>query len=258
MAASKSRLFLILGAIAAIAIIAVVAIGFSLGGAVTAGVNTFAPKITGTTVTLESAKISPLTGSGTLTGLVVGNPSGWSENNLASFAKVHVEVDPMSLLGDTLVIDDMVIEAPEFRYETKIIASNVKDLLKNIEAAVGLGSSEPEVAAESPARRLAVKHFILRNGKVTIGTGAAAITVPLPDLELNNLGTPEKGLTPPQLIAAVSKDIVGDILVAATKALTTAGGTSGAAALESVKNVGGAIKGLFGGNKEEEKEEPNP
>ncbi len=257
MAASKSRLFIILGAIVAIVVIAVVAIGFSLGGAVTAGVNQFAPQITGTTVTLKSASISPLTGSGTLQGLVVGNPAGWSDHNLASIAKIHVDIAPMSLLGDTLVIDDMVLDAPEFRYETKLISSNVKDLQKHIESVVGAGSDSPE-AADTPARRVAVKRFILRNGKVTIGSGAAAITVPLPDLELNDLGTPENGLTPVQLVGAVSKEIVGDILGAATRALTTAGSTSGAAALEGVKGVGGAIKGLFGGKKDEKPSEPNP
>ena len=36
---------------------------------------------------------------------MVGNPSGWSDNNLASIAKIHVDIAPMSLLGDTLVID---------------------------------------------------------------------------------------------------------------------------------------------------------
>jgi len=253
MAASKSRLLIILGAIAVVAIVAVIVIGATLGGAVTAGINNLSPKITGTKVTLGSASISPLTGSGTLTNLVVGNPEGWSENNLASIGKVHVDVAPMSLLRDTIVIDDMVIESPEFRYETRLIASNVKDLLKHIEEVVG-ASSGTETASDAPGKKIAVKRFILRGGKVTIGTGTAAITVPLPDLELNDLGTPENGLTPVQLVAAVSQEIVGDILSAATRALTTAGGTSGAAALEGAKNIGGAIKGLFGGKKDE----PNP
>jgi len=253
MAASKSRLLIIFGAIFVVAIVVVIAIGASLGGAVTAGVNNLAPKITGTKVTLGSASISPLTGSGTLVNLIVGNPASWSENNLASIGKVHVDVAPMSLLRDTIVIDDMVIESPEFRYETRLIASNVKDLLKHIEEVVG-ASSATETESSGPGKKIAVKRFILRGGKVTIGTGTAAITVPLPDLELNDLGTPENGLTPVQLVAEVSQEIVGDILGAATRALTTAGSTSGAAALEGAKNLGGAIKGLFGGKKDE----PNP
>ena len=257
MAASKSRFLIALGVIAVVAVIAVFVIGASLGSAVTAGVNQFAPKLTGTTVTLGSAKISPLTGSGTLNNLVVGNPEGWSDNNLASIGEVHVDIAPMSLMGDTLVIDDMILEAPEFRYETKLIASNVKDLLKHIESVVG-ASTPSEADSDAPSRKIALKRFILRDGKVSIGTGAAAITVPLPDLELNDLGTPENGLTPARLVAAISTEIVGDILGAATRALTTAGGTSGAAALEGAKNIGGAIKGLFGGKKDDKEADAKP
>ncbi len=110
----------------------------------------------------------------------------------------------MSLLGDTIVIEDMIIEAPEFRYETKLMASNVKDLLKNIDKIAGSSDEEEAEAEDSGEKRIAIKRFILRNGKVSIGTGDAAVTVPLPDLELNDLGSPEKGLTPMQLAGAVS------------------------------------------------------
>ena len=252
MASANSKLLVSVGVLIAVAIVAVVIVSKILDSAVTKGVNTFAPQITGTTVTLESANISPLSGAGSLSGLVIGNPEGWSDNNLASLGNIHLDVAPMSLLGDTIVIEDMIIESPEFRYETKLIASNVKDPLKNIEKIVGAGSEEGAEESESTEKRIAIKRFILRNGKVTIGAGDAAVTVPLPNLELNDLGSPEKGLTPVQLTGAISKEIVGDIIGAAVKGLTTMGGTSGASALEGVKDVGGAIKGIFGGKKDKE------
>jgi uncharacterized protein involved in outer membrane biogenesis len=251
MASGKSKLLISVGVLVAVAVVAVVIVSKTIDSAVTKGVNTFAPQITGTTVNLESARISPLSGSGSLSGLVIGNPDGWSDNNLASLGQIHLDVAPMSLLGDTIVIEDMVIEAPEFRYETKLVASNVKDLLKNIEKIAGAGTEE-EAAEDSAEKRIAIKRFILRNGKVSIGTGDAAVTVPLPDLELNDLGSPDNGLTPVQLAGAVSKEVVGDIIGASVKALTTMGGTSGASALEGVKDVGGAIKGIFGGKKDKD------
>ncbi|GAB5560335.1 MAG: hypothetical protein SynsKO_19820 [Synoicihabitans sp.] len=251
MALLKSKLFISFAALVVAAVIVVFVVSQMLDQAVTKGVNTFAPKITGTTVTLKSASLSPLSGSGSLTSLTIGNPEGWSDNNLASLGSVHLDIDPMSLLGDTVVIEDMIIDAPEFRYETKLVASNVKDLLKNIEKIAGTASEE-DGTATSAEKRIAIKRFILRGGKVTIGAGGSAVTVPLPDLELNDLGTPEKGLTPVQLAVAVSKEIVADIIGAAVKGLQTMGGTTGATAAEGVKNVGGAIKGLFGGKKDDE------
>jgi len=54
-------------------LVAYVVATFFLGSIVKTGVNKFGPKITQTKVELASAKISP-TGTGTLTGLTVGNP----------------------------------------------------------------------------------------------------------------------------------------------------------------------------------------
>lgn len=225
--------------------------GSLIGKAVTTAVNKIGPRVTGTTVTLDSAFISILGGKGSLSGLTVGNPEGWSDRNLAKLGNIHLDVAPLSLMGDTIVVEDIVIEGPEFSYETKIISSNVKELLEAIEQATGGPKPEEEAAPEDEAaageKLIAVKRFILRDGKVTIGAGASSVTVPLPDLELNDLGSPEKGLTSRQLILAVSREITADIIVAATGALKTMGTTSGASAADGVKKVGDSIKGLFGG-----------
>jgi hypothetical protein len=86
----------------------------------------------------------------------------------------------------------------------------------------------------------------MQGGQVTIGVGASAVTVPLPDMELNDLGTPDKGLTTRQLALAVTREITGDIVVAATGALKTMGGTAGASAADEAKKAGEALKGIFG------------
>ena len=122
---------------AGLGIAAVVLVSMNLGKIVTAGVNRFGPSLTQTTLTLDSATISPFNGVGTLNRLVVGNPKGWSENPLCSVAKIHIDIVPSSLTGDHIIINEVTIEAPEFNYETKIIASNVNDLLKNIDQALG-------------------------------------------------------------------------------------------------------------------------
>jgi hypothetical protein len=45
------------------------------------------------------------------------------------------------------------------------------------------------------------------------------------------------------------KSVTGSVVSATTAAAGKIGGTAGAAAAEGMKNVGGAIKGLFGGDK---------
>ncbi len=223
-----------------------------LGSIVKHGVNRFAPGITQTTVVLGGATISPLSGSGTLKGLVIGNPKGWSENNFCTLGKIHIDVAPMSLLGDRILVEAIEIEAPEFNYETKLIASNVNDLLKNIEQATG---GKAPADAKAPADggkpvKLEVKKFRLVNGKVRVGVGAAGLTLPLPPIELTDIGTAEGGVPPDRIAFAVMKRLTPEIIGATARAAGEIGKTGGAAAAEGVKKTGEAIKGLFGGGKE--------
>lgn len=246
----KKKILYIGGGLIALLLIAFVALQLFLGSVVTAGINNFAPRLTQTSVKLSGANISPLTGSGTLRGLVVGNPKGWSENNLCALGKIHVDVAPFSILGDHIVVNVIEIEAPEFNYETKIVASNVKDLLNNIEQVTGgADKSGAPVAKNGKPIKFEVRHFRLNNGKVRLGVGAAAMTLPMPPIELTNLGTKEGGITPDQLVLAVMRSVTGSIVSATAQAAGQIGSTGGAAAAEGVKKAGEAIKGLFGGKK---------
>jgi hypothetical protein len=243
------KILLVGGIVVGLGLVGLVAMTFFLGSVVTAGVNSFAPKITQTKVTLDSAKISPLTGSGTLKGLVVGNPQGWSDGNICSLGKIHVAVAPFSILGDHIVVKEIDIEAPEFNYETKVLSSNVGALLKNIEAATGGGkdaAAQPATKGGKPIK-FEVKKFRLQNGRVRLGVGGAGMSLPMPDIELTDLGTKEGGITPDQLVLVVMKNVTGSIVSATTKAVGEVGKTTGAAAAEGAKKAGNAIKGLFGG-----------
>jgi uncharacterized protein involved in outer membrane biogenesis len=238
------KLLIALGVVVGLLVVAFVVLSFFLGSIVTAGVNKYGPQITQTKFQLQGAHISPLNGAGTLSGLVIGNPKGWSENNLCALGKIHVEVKPFSILGDHVVVDVVDIDAPEFNYETKLIASNVNDLLKNIEQSVGGGKETKPEKGGKPIK-FEVKKFRMTNGKVRLGVGGAAMSLPMPTVELTDLGTREGGVTADQLAYAVMRSVTASVVSASTQALSKVGGTSGAAAAEGAKQVGEAIKGLF-------------
>ncbi len=245
------KLVCIGGGLLVLAIVGFFALEFFLGQIVTAGVNNFAPKLTQTKVVLAHSIISPLSGSGTLSGLVVGNPKGWSDGNLCSLGKVHVNIAPFSLLGDHIIVNEIAIDAPEFNYETKIIASNVADLLKNIEATMG-GDKDAAPQATTPGGKpikLVVKKFRLTNGKVRLGLAGTGITLPMPDIELTDLGTNEGGITPDQLVLAVMKSVTRSVVTATARAAGDIGKTGGAAAAEGAKKAVEGLKGFFSGDK---------
>ncbi|MEX2044685.1 MAG: hypothetical protein WD941_04975 [Opitutus sp.] len=223
-----------------------------LGSITKAGVNKFGPGITQTTVHLDGANISPLSGAGTLTGLTVGNPKGWSENNALSLGRVYIDVAPLSLLGDHIVINEIIIDQAQFLYETKIVASNIGDLLKNIEQSLGAKDEKDPNAAPAEPIKMVVKKLLIQDGRIALGVGGTAIALPMPPIILTDLGTAEGGITPGQLAAAVMRSVTSSIVAATRQAMSAVGGTSGAAAAEGVKQLGGAIKGLFGGGKKKE------
>lgn len=222
-------------------------VAYSMGSIVKAGVNKVGPGITQSKVELAGAKLSPLTGAGTLTGLAVGNPKGWSDANAFFLGKVAFDLEPMSVFKDTIVINEIVIDQPEFLYETKFVSSNIKDLLKNIEQYTG---AKKEIGKEEgPPKKFIVKKFRLTNGKATVGVGAAALPVPLPAISLDDLGVKEGGITGGQLAGAIMKDVLGSIVNATAGALSQLGGTAGNTSLEKTKEAakaaGDAIKNLF-------------
>jgi uncharacterized protein involved in outer membrane biogenesis len=244
------KLLIALGVLAGVLVVAFVVLSFFLGSIVKAGVNKFGPQITQTKCELQGATLSPLSGSGTLSGLVIGNPQGWSDNNLCALGKIQIALKPFSVLGDHIVVDTIDIDAPEFNYETKLVASNVNDLLKNIEQAVGGGGAATKPEKAGKPIKFEVKKFRMTNGKVRLGIGPTAMSLPMPTVELADLGTKEGGITADQLAFAVMRSVTASVVAASTQALTKIGGTSGAAAAEGAKQIGDAIKGLF---KREEK-----
>jgi hypothetical protein len=245
---------LLFGLVAAIAVY--VGLMFFLGSIVKAGVNAFGPTLTQTKVELAAATISPLTGSGTLRGLMVGNPKGWSDANAFSLGRVHVDIAPMSLFSDHIDIEEITVDGPEFLYETKLVSSNIKDLLKNIEEFSGdknkAAAQEPKTKDGKPIK-FKVRKFRLTNGVARLGVGPTAIPVPLPPIELTDLGVKEGGITPDQLVGAVMKSVLGSIVSGTANALGQMAGTRGANAVEqtkeAAKKAADGVKKLFGVDK---------
>ncbi len=232
----------------AIAIVLLVGLQFFLGSGIVRGVNTFGPRIAGTNVELASAKISPFSGVGTLYGLKIANPPGWTAGNLFSVAEVHVDLQPSSLMGDHIVINEITIDKPEFTYETRVVASNISDLLKNIEKATGTSGATAEKNGKPV--KMEVKRFVLQNGKVTVGIGGpAAVTVPLPTITLNDVGTGTGGVTSVEFAVQIMRSVTQSVAAAAVQAAAKTGLNIGGSAGETVKQAGQIIQGIMGGKK---------
>lgn len=221
----------------AVAIIAVFSVFYFLNDLVKGGVETVGPQLTKGEMRLAKANLSPFSGKAQLTGLFVGNPEGWKTESAIKVGDVSVVLDVRSALSDVVIIESIHIEAPEITYEGGLGGSNIGKILENIEAFAGGG--EKEASSSASSKKFRVKDIQIKGAKVHLsatGLGGKAMTVPLDDLRLQNIGTDGSGVTAGQL----SRDILKPLLASVTKA-----------AAASAANVGGQLKDATKGTTEQ-------
>jgi len=182
-------------------------LGDLLGRGAVAAVNKYGPSLTGTQVTLGSAHVSPLTGGGWMKKLFVGNPTGFKTAKAFSVGHVALKVKPLSLLGDVVDVEEVVIENPEFIYETKLISSNLGTILDNLEKSAGDGQAQPSSSAGT-SKKIMLRHFVLQGAKVTVSAGGTSLTVPLARLELTDIGVAKGGVTPAEAAAEILPQVL--------------------------------------------------
>lgn len=229
----------ILGALLALAIIGFFVVAFSLGSIVKAGVNKKGPEMTQSKVELGGAQISPFSGKGTLSNLVVGNPAGWQSPNAFSLGSIAIDVEPRSLTTDRVVVNSILIDRPEITYETRVTTSNLQDLLKNVQQAAGSDQSTSNVKS-GKSIKIEVKRFQLQNAKIKALAGSTTANIDMPNLVIEDLGTREGGLTPAQLSAAIVKAVTTQAVQAGAKMAIEKG---------VLEKAGAGLEKLLGGGK---------
>jgi uncharacterized protein involved in outer membrane biogenesis len=212
-------------------VLAIVAAGVFLDAGIKRAIVTIGPKLTQTDIKLQSVSLSLLSGSGSIKGLVVGNPSGFKTPEAINIGQASLSLKPSSLLSDKVVIKSINLQEPQITFETDLRANNLSKIMSNVQAATG-GNAQPSAQPapapkEQPAkasRKLQVDDFIITGGKVHVSVtalGGQAVTVALPDIHLQNLGTGPEGIT----AAELTKTALAAIEAEAAKA--AAGGVSG-------------------------------
>ena len=210
--------FLVL--IGVLGIIAVVFVSLSLNALVKGGIETMGPRILGVPVTLEDADVTLLSGTNMhagLTGLVVNNPEGYETASAVSLPEIRIKVDWNSLLTDTVIVEEVLIVKPAMTFEWSLEGSNLGAIHENVKRNTGSGSDDddqekgetPEETQEFDksvhVKKVTVKDAIIN---VSFVGGQNEVTrLPLPDLELRDIGNPSGGTTFSQASAVIFEQI---------------------------------------------------
>ncbi|MFP4156001.1 MAG: hypothetical protein ACLFU4_00105 [Opitutales bacterium] len=206
----------------------------ALNSGVKKGIESVGPRVTQTSVALDSVNLSPLSGSGSLKGLIIGNPEGFDGDHLFKLGQIDVSVDQNSIFSDTVIIKKIHILAPDISYEKTLSSSNIKELQNNIEAFTGPKAEAPaDAPADAPSKKLVIKELIIEDGTIFVGGFGVGQTVPLPRIEMKNLG--EDGTS--ANIAEVLNEVLRKLRDRVGPAIANAGELS-KQALDTIKTQG--------------------
>lgn len=266
--------------IIAIVVVLVVVVG-NIDSIVKDGVETYGSEMTQAKVTLDEVDISATSGEGKLGGLTIGNPRGFKTDSGFKLGGVKVSLDVGSVAGDTVIIREIVIDAPQVTYEVGGAAgSNIDAIHHNINAYLGKPAKGGKAASapskeDKDGKKLIIENLYIRDGKVGVSATflqGRKLGAPLPSIHLKDIGKKEGGASPGEVAEQVMKAVsdaatkavaslnvkglipdVGKVADEAQKAVekelegvTKGLGGAGETPEKTTEGVGKALKGLFG------------
>jgi len=225
------RLFLILVALAGAAAIWLAA---NLDYLVEDAITGHGSAMTKGTISVDTVKIASANGKGTIGMLTIGNPPGFRTAHAFRAAAVEVDIDIASLAADVVVIRVITINRPDVIYEHGETMTNFDAIQKNIAAHL-----DAERRANSGSgRKLIVEELTIYNATAWASApfmDGKAISIPLQDFTLRNLGLVSGGISPDELgreiAAAMNVKLRGvanfdRLKKSAEEALANTGGTA--------------------------------
>ena len=228
-------------------VLAVVVTAFFLGSIVKKGVETVGPPLTKTQVKLDGATLSVFSGSGSLRGLFVGNPEGFTTPSAIKIDSIKLGVEPKSVFSDKVHVTEVKVENAEVTFEGGLGKNNLSKILDNVQSASGGGKGAPASGDKAASRKVQVDDFVISGGKINVTVnvmGARSATVPLPEIHLTNLGQGPEGITAAELTSLILKELLQKAIPAAEKAATdlAKGATEAVKGIATDLSTGGVQK----------------
>ena len=196
------KLLIILGVVVLLILIAVIFLPGPIARPVAQKVATSTLKVD---VGIEKLTASLFSGSVGLAGLDVGNPEGFEKDFLTQISKIEVDAKITSFMGDTAVIENVLLEGMELNIESKGGKTNISALLKNLE---GDSEASTEEEPEGEGMKFQIKLITLKDIKVVFSsaiTGAVKLTIT--ELQVKDVGSEDNGAALKDVLKIVLKKV---------------------------------------------------
>jgi len=232
---------IVLGTIAVIVIAVAAAFSYfyvNLDGLVKGAIEKYGSQVAGVKVSVAAVKLDVPNGKVSISGLTVGNPSGFNSPTALKLGEVSVALDTAKSSKTLIDITRVLIVSPEVTYELggQGGISNIQAIQNNVQAFSAKAGGGSSTEAQKPtddknAAKLVIDVLDVTNGKVNLAAPIPGVAAgaPLGDIHLTNIGKDSGGATPQQ--------VAEQLLNAVSKSATKAAGSIG------IGNVTDAAKG---------------
>ena len=201
--------------VAALVVIAIavgVYIWSSLDTLVEAAIEKYGSQVTQTRVEVAGVKLALTSGEGAIQGIQIGNPAGFSRKHIFTLGNVSVAVDPKTVTDDVVVIDKIIIQAPQIFYEINNKGqSNIDALKKNVQQATSSTGKAQAEGSDAKEAKLIIRKLIIEKGKIDARIAALGdkdMSANLPRIELTDIGKKSGGATPADVAEKVASVLV--------------------------------------------------
>ncbi len=172
-------------------------------------------------VTLDAVDIDLADLKAGLRGLAVANPPGFETERAISLGAISVKI-AKDWSPNLIVIDEVMIDAPEVTYEIGSGGSNIAKIQENVDNFVkamtgpeqaGSGSTDGgkgnQGGESQDSPKVVINNFYIKHGKVNVSTAlfkGKSLTAPLPDIHLQDIGKDDgsgAGATPTEVVEQI-------------------------------------------------------
>ncbi len=249
--------------IVAVVVVTVIVALFHSGDVIKAAVEEMGPKLTKAEVKLDKADLSIASGEAALSGLLIGNPSGFTTPHAFKIDNIAVKLDTSTVGKDIIVVNEILIDAPDVIAEIRTLnvnplkigesvkkslnSSNLIAIRNNVNAFVRErgGGSSGDSGREGP--KLIIEKFRMNNVKVRAvaheGMKLDLAVKPF-SIALDGIGESEGGLEPEKIAARLIPEIQDKVIDGMLPALM---GNVTNMLKDAGKLATGAVKGVVEG-----------
>ncbi|HTY65352.1 MAG TPA: hypothetical protein VMU01_02310 [Rhizomicrobium sp.] len=253
----------------------------NLGPILKAGIEKYGSQATQSQVKVDSVTLSASSGQGTITGLVVDNPKGFTTPHAMELGSIAVTINPSTVTQNPVEVTAVTISAPHITYEQGENGGNLQKLQQNVTQYAGGSASAKSPSGQAPKpgstpaqpatgsssapaagpstgnqaqaeRKLIIDKLDVTDGQVTVAASllkGKTLTTSLPAIHLTDIGKKEGGATPAQVAQLVISAISEQAAKAATSELQKAVGGAAGQQLKQLQDkapdVGSQLKGLL-------------